>query len=175
MKMLSRIFHEIGEFWRRRPCIYWVRELPTLLAVNEAMLRALACIVFMLAACISHDVNQGREFVQANKLRVYRSTKQEAVEILGTPSFYSTFDDNIWYYVNIKKTNVSAFKKGTVHYNILQLTFKDDTLQRMHMTTGDNNVFNFNTGKTPTYGDNVSVLKDFMHNLGKYNQKKDTN
>ena len=47
-----------------------------------------------------------------NKIIASKSNRNDIIEILGPPSTESSFDDNIWIYIERKKTNQSFIKLG---------------------------------------------------------------
>ena len=47
-----------------------------------------------------------------NKIVVENSNSNDILNLLGPPSTKSTFDTNIWIYIERKKTNQSIFKLG---------------------------------------------------------------
>jgi outer membrane protein assembly factor BamE (lipoprotein component of BamABCDE complex) len=47
-----------------------------------------------------------------NNIIIKKSNKNDILDILGPPSTVSQFDNNIWIYIERKKTNQSIFKLG---------------------------------------------------------------
>ena len=47
-----------------------------------------------------------------NKITINKSNKNDIVNIFGPPSTKSTFDNNVWIYIERKKTNRSIFALG---------------------------------------------------------------
>ena len=47
-----------------------------------------------------------------NKITIDKSNKNDIINIFGPPSTKSTFDNNIWIYIERKKTNRSIFALG---------------------------------------------------------------
>ena len=47
-----------------------------------------------------------------NKIVVEKSNSNDILNLLGSPSTKSSFDNNIWIYIERKKTNQSIFKLG---------------------------------------------------------------
>ena len=47
-----------------------------------------------------------------NKIEINKSNKNDIINIFGPPSTKSTFDNNIWIYIERKKINRSIFKLG---------------------------------------------------------------
>tara|TARA_Y100000741_G_scaffold179953_1_gene136822 strand:- start:51 stop:509 length:459 start_codon:yes stop_codon:yes gene_type:complete len=57
-----------------------------------------------------------------NKIELKKTNSNEILKIFGPPSTKSAFDNNIWIYIERKKTNRSIFKFGSqkiVHNNIV--------------------------------------------------------
>ena len=57
-----------------------------------------------------------------NKIELKKTNSNQVLDIFGTPSTKSTFDNNIWIYIERKKANRSIFKLGSqkiVHNNIV--------------------------------------------------------
>ena len=48
-----------------------------------------------------------------NKIEINKSNKNDIIDIFGPPSTKSTFDDNLWIYIERKKSNRSIFALGT--------------------------------------------------------------
>ena len=47
-----------------------------------------------------------------NKIQVNKSNSNDIISLFGPPSTTSTFDNNIWIYIERKKSNQSIFKLG---------------------------------------------------------------
>lgn len=135
----------------------------------------LCLLLGLCASCVSRDIHCGHELNPESiaKLKVKNTTKQEVLDILGSPSSSSTFDENIWYYINMTRTGVTPFKKGISTHKVLQLTFHNDILVAIKMISGEKGAYDFNKNKTYVHGDDISSFNDFVRNLGKYNQKKE--
>ena len=48
-----------------------------------------------------------------NKIKVNKSNTNDIVNVFGPPSTKSTFDNNVWIYIERKKSNRSIFALGT--------------------------------------------------------------
>ena len=129
----------------------------------------------VFGGCVSKDIYRGHELTKSAvaQLKVNKSTKDDVVDVLGHPSFASTFNDNVWYYVSVKRIGVSPFNKGVNSHKVLELHFKNNVLSSMQMHEGSKQTKEFDSRKTPVQGDNVGVFKDFVSNLGKFNKKQD--
>ena len=47
-----------------------------------------------------------------NKIQINKSNSNDVINIFGPPSTKRTFDNNVWIYIERKKTNRSIFKLG---------------------------------------------------------------
>ena len=93
---------------------------------------ALALLLLILSNCQLKEPikTHGINFLEnrSKKILVNKSNKNDVLEILGPPSTKSSFDDNIWVYIETKKTSTSIFKLGkrnTEKNNILILQLDD--------------------------------------------------
>lgn len=62
------------------------------------------------------------------KLKTGKTTKQEVLELLGSPSFVENNKPNTYYYLYQKSWYVSVFKERVVAQQILIFTFDDKNL-----------------------------------------------
>ena len=131
-------------------------------------------VLFFCCSCMIREEHHGRELSDKalSELKVNESTKEEAIELLGNPSDSSTFDDDIWYYISLKKQGVSVLKPNITNQTVIELKFKDDVLIGIKKYKGDKfKNFKFNKKETQVKGNKHTILKDFIHNLGRYNKE----
>ena len=138
--------------------------------------KSIALFSFVLVFCCSCMIRQehhGKELTKEalNKLKINKSTKEEVLDILGTPSSISTFNNNIWYYISLKKKGVSILNPKITDQVVIEIRFKNEILVRLKKYTNDElSSFKFNKQKTEVKGNESGVLKDFVRNLGRYNK-----
>ena len=74
-------------------------------------------LVIFITGCSTSKVSQnhGTNLMEINvsKLQVNESNKNDITSILGPPSTVSSFDQNIWIYIERKKINKSLFSLGS--------------------------------------------------------------
>ena len=72
-------------------------------------------LIFVLS-CSTNKVNNNHGVLllnnKFNKIVVDKSNSNDILNLLGPPSTKSSFDTNIWIYIERKKTNQSIFKLG---------------------------------------------------------------
>ena len=84
------------------------------------------------------------------KLILSNSNKNDIVTLLGPPSTKSTFDNDIWIYIERKKTNRSIFKLGnkkTVKNNVVILEINNKGLLAKKEIYDLNNMNNYKFSK----------------------------
>ena len=67
--------------------------------------------------------------IKTNKIFIDKTNKNDVVNLLGPPSTKSSFDDNLWLYIERKKVNQSIFKLGIKKINtnnVLVLKFSNN-------------------------------------------------
>ena len=91
---------------------------------------AIILIIFLNASCSFNDAvkHHGVHFLdkKQQKLKIYESNKNDTTKILGPPSTQSTFDNDVWIYIE-RKTTVSKVtslgRKKVLVNNTLILEF----------------------------------------------------
>ena len=76
----------------------------------------LLIIALIITSCSTNKVvkRHGITALQkkSEKIHVNRTNTNDTIEILGPPSTKSSFNDNVWLYIERKKVNQSIFKLG---------------------------------------------------------------
>ena len=73
-------------------------------------------ILFFTLSCSLNKVKNSHGVLSLekkfNKIQINKSNSNDVINIFGPPSTKSTFDNNVWIYIERKKTNRSIFKLG---------------------------------------------------------------
>ena len=76
----------------------------------------LLLLLFFTLSCSLNKVKNNHGVLllenKINKIKINKSNTNEILDILGPPSTKSTFDNNVWIYIERKKANRSIFKLG---------------------------------------------------------------
>src|SRR3546814_20097972 len=87
----------------------------------------LACATIALSACGSGVQLRGNtpdpEDVAVIKAGV--QSRQDVVDLLGSPSAVSTFEDRKWYYIGQKTQEIAFMKPEVVERQLLAITFDE--------------------------------------------------
>ena len=130
-----------------------------------------AILFFQLNSCgLKVIENHGQiyeENINFKELQVGKTTKNEIVELLGSPSTTSNFDnEQSWIYIS------SEFKKfifsdgSNTDQKILILSFNQNTLKNKELLSkNDINNIEYEETLTDSRGKKVNWIKDFFSNL----------
>tara|TARA_Y100001970_G_scaffold1656_1_gene1939 strand:+ start:6518 stop:6979 length:462 start_codon:yes stop_codon:yes gene_type:complete len=85
-------------------------------------------LLFFTLSCTLNKVKNNHGVLslesKINKIVINKSNKNDIISIFGPPSTKSTFDNNLWIYIERKKTNRSIFslgRKKTIKNNVAVL------------------------------------------------------
>ena len=123
----------------------------------------------MLTACESTVTTHGRLVEQAdlNKLELGKTTRAEALAILGKPSFEGAFQSGRLYYNNQKMEQKVAGETSTIERQIVVLTCdSNNNLQQGEIRdkNTDQEIVKLEA-KTPTPGDTLTLIDQIFTNL----------
>ena len=105
-----------------------------------------------------------------NKINVNKSNTNDLINILGPPSTKSSFDNNVWIYIERKKTNSSIFKLGnqkTEKNNVVVLEINSSGLlhKKELFDLNDMNKYKFTEKNTTKNYDKNSYIYGVLSSL----------
>ena len=136
--------------------------------------RVLIIAALSLSGCTTFIDNRGYDFEisDASKVRVGQ-TKEEVIELLGTPSSLSTFKDNAWYYISRTTGSKSFFEPQLMDQKVLILHFVQDRVDRIeHRDQGAARTVELAPQSTPTAGYETGVMREVFGNFGNFSSGK---
>ena len=136
---------------------------------------ALSMLVFLptISACSPSIATHGYRLDEATIAQIEpgRSSRQQVLQLLGSPSSVATFDDDAWYYVSQRTEKASFYQEDIVEQDVVTITFDDQDL-----VTGVDRFGLERTAAidpvdrvTPTAGAEPSILKQLIGNIGRFN------
>lgn len=142
------------------------------------MFRRVACAAFAAslmaatAACSPITTYSGFQAIEANPkdVKVGTDTKSTVRASLGSPSATSTFDPNVWFYIDQIKERVAFRRPVVTARNVVAITFDKETEQVKSvdtLTLKDGKAIAFNGRETPTRGRELSVLEQLLGTVGR--------
>ena len=125
-----------------------------------------------LAACSPITTYSGFQAIDADPkdVKVGTDTKSTVRAKLGSPSAQSTFDPNVWFYVNQVKQRVAFRKPQVTARNVTAIEFDKETeavTSVNNYTLKDGKVIAFNGRVTPTRGREMTVLEQLLGSVGR--------
>jgi outer membrane protein assembly factor BamE (lipoprotein component of BamABCDE complex) len=104
--------------------------------------------------------------------------KNRVMQLLGSPSAVSTFEDHTWYYIS-RRTEQMAFLDPTVtEQEVLAINFDPNNI------VDNMKIYGLQNGRmveavqrvTPTHGNDLTIVQQLLGNLGRFNSssKKST-
>lgn len=87
--------------------------------------------ILFLNACAGDIKNSGSIVYEENIMALQSeksSNKEDVLKLIGPPSYRSTYNTDIWYYMHERTSQLAFFKRKLEERNIYILTFKDNTL-----------------------------------------------
>ena len=130
-----------------------------------------AILFFQLNSCGLKVVeNHGQIYgknLDLNELQIGKTTKNEIVELLGSPSTTSNFDDEqSWIYISSQFKKFVFLDGSNTDQKILILSFNQNTLKNKELLSkNDINNIEYEETLTDSRGKKVNWIKDFFSNL----------
>lgn len=139
---------------------------------RSAALAALAAGLLATAACAPTRSYSGFQAVEAdpNDVKVGLDTKSTVRGKLGSPSATSTFDPNIWFYMNQVKERVAFRRPKVVSRQVTAIAFNKDSEiveSVRNYTLQDGKVIAYNGRETPTRGREITALEQILGAVGR--------
>lgn len=124
-----------------------------------------------LSACAPIVSYSGFQAIESDPkdVTVGTDTKSTVRARLGSPSTTSTFDPDVWFYMNQSKQRVAFRRPQVTARSITAIVFDKDTEQVKSVsnyTLKDGKVIAYNGRETPTRGREMTVLEQLLGTVG---------
>jgi len=131
----------------------------------------------LLAACTPEISNHGYHLDETAlaQLEPGRTTRDGTLQLLGSPSSIALFDDNVWYYVSQRRERMSFYQEEVVAQKVVTVTFDERGVVQDIARQDLDDAFEVSLvdRETPTSGNELSILEQFLGNLGRFNPEED--
>ena len=139
---------------------------------RRAAYAVIAASLLASSACAPITSYSGFQAIESDPkdVKVGTDTKSTVRGKLGSPSATSTFDPNVWFYMNQIKQRVAFRKPQVVARNVTAITFNKENEQVESVnnyTLKDGKVIAFNGRETPTRGRELTILEQLLGNVGR--------
>ena len=134
----------------------------------------LILILFFTLSCSINKVKNTHGVLslekKINKISINKSNTNDIINIFGPPSTKSTFDNNIWFYIERKKINRSIFALGnkkTIKNNvaILEINNKGILKKKEIIDLNKMNKYSFSKNTTENTYDKDSYIYGVLTSL----------
>ncbi len=100
-----------------------------------------------------------------------KTTKDQVVKILGSPSSVGVFNDRSWYYISRRTKQTAFFDPSVLDQEVYVVDFNDDGVVQAvdHKTLKDGQDVTPVARTTPAPGRQLTFLEQLIGNLGKFN------
>jgi outer membrane protein assembly factor BamE (lipoprotein component of BamABCDE complex) len=126
-----------------------------------------------LPACAPTITTHGHRFDAAALAQVEpgRSSQRDVTQLLGSPSSLATFDDRTWYYISQRIERHSFYYSTVVSQDVVAIVFDDQgTVSQIDRHGLDSaRDIDLVARETPTAGNELSVIEQFLGNIGRFN------
>jgi outer membrane protein assembly factor BamE (lipoprotein component of BamABCDE complex) len=138
---------------------------------RRAAFAAIAAGLLATAACAPISSYSGFQAIESDPkdVKVGVDTKSTVRGKLGSPSATSTFDSNIWFYMNQVKERVAFRRPKIVARNVTAIAFNKESeqVESVHLyTLKDGKVIAYNGRETPTRGREMTILEQMLGAVG---------
>ena len=139
---------------------------------RRAAFAALAAGLLATAACAPITTYSGFQAIESDPKDVVigTDTKSTVRGKLGSPSATSTFDPNVWFYMNQIKQRVAFRRPQVTARNVTAIVFNKETevVETVNnYTLKDGKVIAYNNRETPTRGRELTVLEQLLGTVGR--------
>lgn len=100
-----------------------------------------------------------------------QTSRDQVESLLGSPSSRSTFDDGSWYYVSQRTERKSFYQENLVDQQVVTITFDPSGVVEAvdRNALDDARQIQPVERETPTEGNELSLLEQFIGNVGRFN------
>lgn len=130
-------------------------------------------ILGFAAACTpTHNVRGNiLQDYQLEEIVPGEDSRTDVLRKLGSPTTKSTFDESIWYYIGQETEKRGVLDPEVIDERIIMVRFDgNDIVQEIKNIDNKRIDLPYVRRKTPTSGNEISVLQQFLGNLGKFNK-----
>lgn len=151
-------------------------KIPRFITSPRFSVFAVLCVAALsTAACATRIDTRGNlpDPERLAEIKPGEQTKDDVVDILGSPSSVTSFGSNTWYYISNRTETFAFFSPDVIDRHIVMVKFGADGKVTEVDTIG------LEAGRkiqpvertTPTHGTQMTVLEQLIGNLGRFKKK----
>jgi outer membrane protein assembly factor BamE (lipoprotein component of BamABCDE complex) len=128
--------------------------------------------LIFFSSCVTKVENSGYSLdnIDLSELKEGSSTKDNVLDILGTPSAKSSFGNENWLYLSSKQEAVAFMAPEEKERKAIVISFNNHDIVEKISSYGleDGHDVVFTKDYISTEGDNLGVVKQFIGNIGRF-------
>ncbi len=107
-------------------------------------------------------------------IRVGSSNREQIIAMLGNPSAVATFDQESWYYVGSRTSQLAFLEPEILERKVVVIRFdKQGIVQQVErLDKQDGRDVQIVERKTPTRGKELTILEQLLGNIGKFSSSE---
>ena len=156
-----------------------VKKLLFMKSCGRSWAIVLCAVALVLSGCESRLDTRGNLLDPEKVLEIQPGelTREEVVEILGSPSSITAFGSDAWYYIAQRTKTIAFFAPKVTERQVLVVNFAKDGKVTAVETVGLDRGQKIDPveRKTPTHGNKMTFLEQIGGNLGRFRNKKAEN
>lgn len=126
----------------------------------------------LLTACTPTVETHGHSLdeEQIAKIKPGNTSRQEVLQLMGSPSSLSNFDDKAWYYVSQRTEKRSFYQEGVIDQEVVTISFGDGDRVTSIDRHGLDQVASIDPVDrvTPTAGSSPTIIQQLIGNIGRF-------
>ncbi len=128
----------------------------------------------MTAAACTPTVSQRGNMVDEVRMKEIAPgvhTRSDVLRLLGSPTTQAAFNDNTWYYMGQETQKHGILDPEVTKERIVVVNFNEDgtVAQVKEMPAGIRTDIPIERTKTATHGNDMTIMQQFLGNLGRFN------
>jgi outer membrane protein assembly factor BamE (lipoprotein component of BamABCDE complex) len=132
--------------------------------------------VLWLAACAG-TIDQRGNLPDPERLQEIQPgvhSKEEVADLLGSPSTIATFSDDKWYYISTRTSQIAFLEPAILDQRVIVIGFDGNGIveEILEYSSEDGREIQMVNRTTPTAGQSLSVVKQLLGNIGRFNKPK---
>ena len=149
---------------------------PLLNRVRRALVAGMVLLsVLGVGACAPRVHNQGNELdpERLEKVESGKTSREQVLEILGSPSSTSTFGPEVWYYISQRVHTTLFFRPEVDDRKVVAIAFDESGIvsEIESVDLADGRAIRPVERATPTAGHELTVLEQVFGNFGRFTKK----
>lgn len=133
-------------------------------------------LLLLTASACAPTVNthgHNLDLYEVNRIQPGKSSQEEVLGLLGTPSAVSTFDEERWYYVTKQVENVSFYQSDLIRQDVVIIEFNEQRIVTQVSNHGKDQAVALlpDPNETQTLGNELTIVQQLLGNVGRFNTR----